>query len=118
MAWSIGVPTPKVNYSNASNLNSSIKKKILNYFFVGVETTRRFLLEWLSFLHRYAPHGIVLNPPQTINQRLPFYKGRDDLETMLSSPSAGDWVKITEMFLGKVPDGFSFEPKHKAHAYK
>lgn len=29
-----------------------------------------------------------------------------------------DWVKISEMFLGKVPDGFSFVPKHKSATYK
>ncbi len=85
----------------------------------GVETTRRFLLEWLSFLHRYVPVGVLESPPQKINQRVPpRYRGRDDLETLLSSASCSDWVKISEMFLGKVPENFSFEPKHKANAYK
>ena len=88
------------------------------YYFAGVETTRRFLLEWLSFLHRYVPVGILEHPPQRMNERVPKYHGRGDLETMLASPRGEDWVKITEMFLGKVPDGFSFEPKHKANAYK
>ena len=83
----------------------------------GVENTRRFLLEWLSFLHRYVPHGILVEPPQRINQRIPHFKGRTELETLLSSPKCSDWIKITEMFLGKVPDGFVFEPKHKAHSY-
>jgi tRNA-dihydrouridine synthase 3 len=45
----------------------------------GVETTRRFLLEWLSFQHRYIPVGLLQEPPQRINQRPPPYKGRDDL---------------------------------------
>ena len=85
----------------------------------GVETTRRFLLEWLSFLHRYVPHGILASPPQRINERLPkYFKGRTDTETLLSSPVCDDWVKISEMFLGKPPDNFRFEPKHKAHAYR
>ena len=67
---------------------------------------------------RYVPHGILTKPPQRINQQIPYYKGRSELETLLSSPNCTDWIKITEMFLGKVPDDFSFEPKHRAHSYK
>ncbi|KAF6198090.1 hypothetical protein GE061_007837 [Apolygus lucorum] len=84
----------------------------------GVENTRRFLLEWLSFLHRYVPSGLLTKPPQVMNQRPPFYRGRDDLETRMASPNAQDWVKISEMLLGAVPDGFVFLPKHKANAWK
>lgn len=85
----------------------------------GVENTRRFLLEWLSFLHRYIPVGMLAQPPQRMNERVPkFFKCRGDLETMLSSSHCDDWIKISEMFLGKVPDGFQFQPKHKAHGYK
>ena len=85
----------------------------------GVETTRRFLLEWLSFLHRYVPHGILASPPQRINERVPkYFKGRTDLETLLSSPVCEDWVSISSMFLGNPPDHFRFEPKHRAHAYR
>ena len=84
----------------------------------GVENTRRFLLEWLSFLHRYVPVGVLERLPQRMNERVPKYHGRSDLETLLSSANGQDWVKITEMFLGPVPDGFSFEPKHKANGYK
>jgi len=83
----------------------------------GVETTRKFLLEWLSFAHRYVPHGILMYPPQRINERIPIYKGRNELETLLSSPDGADWVKISEMFLGKVRDDFQFVPKHKANSY-
>ncbi|XP_039275277.1 tRNA-dihydrouridine(47) synthase [NAD(P)(+)]-like [Nilaparvata lugens] len=60
----------------------------------GVENTRRFLLEWLSFLYRYIPVGLLERPPQKVNQRPPFYRGRDDLETLMASPNSDDWVKI------------------------
>lgn len=85
----------------------------------GVESTRRFFLEWQSFLHRYIPLGVLVNPPQKINQRPESvtYLGRDDIETMMASNKSSDWVKISEMFLGKVPDGFAFLPKHRANSY-
>lgn len=83
----------------------------------GVNTTRRFLLEWLSFLHRYVPIGI-LEHIQGMQQRPPRYYGRNDLETLLSSPAPENWVKISEILLGKVPEDFHFEPKHKSNAYE
>lgn len=84
----------------------------------GVENTRRFLLEWLSFLYRYVPVGLLECPPQKINDRPPYYKGRDDMETLMASSAATDWIKISEMLLGPVPDNFQFLPKHKANSYK
>ncbi|KAL8558527.1 hypothetical protein ACOMHN_038851 [Nucella lapillus] len=84
----------------------------------GVENTRRFLLEWLSFLHRYIPVGILEHPPQKINERPPHFQGRDDLETLMASANCADWVKISEMLLGPVPPQFNFLPKHKANAYQ
>lgn len=102
-----------------------ILKKYVNYGLEhwgsdtkGVENTRRFLLEWLSFLYRYVPVELLANPPQKINERPPTYSGRDELETLLASASASDWVKISEMLLGPVPEGFVFLPKHKANSYK
>lgn len=83
----------------------------------GVETTRRFLLEWLSFLHRYIPVGL-LESTQKMNQRPPMYHGRNELETLMASSNCSDWIKISEMLLGKIPDGFSFLPKHKANSWK
>ncbi|XP_078441783.1 FMN-linked oxidoreductases superfamily protein [Wolffia australiana] len=103
----------------------------------GVETTRHFLLEWLSYTHRYIPVGLLEVIPQRLNWRAPGYFGRDDLETLMASDSAADWVffffiifffladrheislqiRISEMLLGKVPAGFSFAPKHKSNAY-
>lgn len=84
----------------------------------GAENCRKYLLEWLSFACRYIPVGLLEVLPQKINERPPMYKGRDELETLLSSPAASDWVKISEMFLGKVPENFKFLPKHKANAYE
>lgn len=84
----------------------------------GVETTRRFMLEWISFLHRYIPVGILELPPQRMNERPPFYRGRDEMETLMASSNCADWIKISEMLLGKVPDGFHFLPKHKANSWK
>ncbi|KAD7117521.1 hypothetical protein E3N88_04789 [Mikania micrantha] len=83
----------------------------------GVETTRHFLLEWLSYTYRYVPVGLLEVVPQRLNSRPPAYFGRDDLETLMASESAADWIKISEMLLGKVPDGFSFSPKHKSNAF-
>lgn len=83
----------------------------------GVETTRRFLLEWLSFQCRYIPVGLLEILPQKMNQRPPMYRGRNEMETLLASTASSDWIKITEMFLGKVPEGFLFVPKHNANAY-
>lgn len=83
----------------------------------GVNITRRFLLEWLSFLHRYIPVGLLEQPPQRMNDRPPPYVGRNDLETIMSSPDCADWIKISEMLLGPVPDDFKFLPKHKANSY-
>ncbi|WVZ83476.1 hypothetical protein U9M48_030618 [Paspalum notatum var. saurae] len=83
----------------------------------GVETTRHFLLEWLSYTCRYIPVGLLDVIPQRLNWRPPSYCGRDDLETMMASDSAADWIRISEMLLGKVPEGFTFAPKHKSNAY-
>ncbi|XP_050538477.1 tRNA-dihydrouridine(47) synthase [NAD(P)(+)]-like [Daktulosphaira vitifoliae] len=84
----------------------------------GVETTRRFLLEWLSFCHRYIPVGILERVPQKVNERPPNYKGRNDLETLMASGNCADWIEISKMLLGPVPDGFQFLPKHKANSWK
>ncbi|XP_048354609.1 tRNA-dihydrouridine(47) synthase [NAD(P)(+)]-like isoform X2 [Sphaerodactylus townsendi] len=84
----------------------------------GVEKTRKFLLEWLSFLCRYIPAGLLERLPQRINERPPYYVGRDYLETLMASQNVGDWIKISEMLLGPVPANFTFLPKHKANSYK
>ena len=60
-----------------------------------VARTRNFLLEWLSFLHRYVPVGLLERLPARLQDRPPRFVGRDDLETLMASPNANDWVKIT-----------------------
>lgn len=84
----------------------------------GVEKTRNFMLEWLSFMCRYIPVGVLERVPQKINERPPYYMGRNYLESLMASQNVGDWVKISEMLLGPVPKSFNFLPKHKANAYK
>jgi tRNA-dihydrouridine synthase 3 len=45
----------------------------------GVNTTRRFLCEALSFQYRYVPIGLLERLPAKINDRAPTFKGRDEL---------------------------------------
>uniref|UniRef100_F0WPG5 tRNA-dihydrouridine(47) synthase [NAD(P)(+)] n=1 Tax=Albugo laibachii Nc14 TaxID=890382 RepID=F0WPG5_9STRA len=83
----------------------------------GVNRTRRYLLEWQSFLCRYIPVGILEQLPQRINDRPAPYYGRNDLETLMASDQAVDWIKLSELLLGSVPEEFKFVPKHKANAF-
>ncbi|KAK4129470.1 FMN-linked oxidoreductase [Parathielavia appendiculata] len=85
---------------------------------LGLNYTRRFLLEFLSFFHRYVPIGLLEHLPPSLNDRPPAYRGRDDLETLLASKNYKDWIKISEMFLGPAPPGFKFQPKHKSNSYE
>jgi len=80
----------------------------------GVENTRRYLLEMLSFLHRYVPVGLLERPRVNIQQKNPPFYARSDLEQLLSSSNVADWIRITEMLIGPVPEGFKFTPKHKS----
>ncbi|KAH8352417.1 hypothetical protein KR084_004063, partial [Drosophila pseudotakahashii] len=114
----------KQAWSPSSGQRYDMLKKFCNYGLEhwgsdtkGVETTRRFLLEWQSFLYRYIPEALQTAPPQKINARPQKYRGRDEMETLMSSGNAADWVKLSESLLGPVPDGFSFVPKHKANAF-
>ncbi|KAI4111957.1 MAG: hypothetical protein LQ345_006651 [Seirophora villosa] len=85
---------------------------------VGVGTTRRFLLEWLSFAHRYVPLGLLEYLPPSLQERPPAWRGRNELETLLGSGDYRDWIKISEMFLGPAHPDFRFEPKHKSNSYE
>ncbi|ODV84316.1 hypothetical protein CANARDRAFT_29197 [[Candida] arabinofermentans NRRL YB-2248] len=84
----------------------------------GINSARRFMCEFISFTHRYIPVGLLERLPPKLNERPPLYKGRNELETLLASTDYKDWIKITEMFLGKASDGFSFMPKHKSNSFE
>ncbi|KAH8813330.1 tRNA-dihydrouridine(47) synthase [NAD(P)(+)] [Xylogone sp. PMI_703] len=84
---------------------------------IGVGQTRRFLLEWLSFTHRYVPVGLLEYLPPNLQERPPAYRGRDEMETLLASDNYKDWIKISEMFLGPTHKDFKFQPKHKSNSY-
>lgn len=45
----------------------------------GVNTTRRYLCEALSFQYRYVPIGLLEVLPGRLNDRPPTFKGRDEL---------------------------------------
>lgn len=83
----------------------------------GIETTRRFILEALSFLHRYIPVGLLEVVPQRIHWRPPPIVGRDEMETRLASPAVSDWMWIVDKLLGPPPSQFTFIPKHKSNSY-
>ncbi|KAK1754997.1 hypothetical protein QBC47DRAFT_382415 [Echria macrotheca] len=85
---------------------------------LGLNYTRRFLLEFLSFFNRYIPIGLLEYLPPSLNERPPAYRGRNDLETLLASKNYKDWIKISEMFLGPAPSEFKFQPKHKSNSYE
>jgi tRNA-dihydrouridine synthase 3 len=82
----------------------------------GIATTRRFLLEWLGYLHRYVPVALV-ERTQKMQQRPPSFFGRGDLETLMASSDVKDWIKISEILLGPAPEDLVFEGKIKSNAY-
>ncbi|CAG8471532.1 3279_t:CDS:10 [Acaulospora morrowiae] len=123
--WIFDEIKSKRHYDISSKERFDILKKFCDYGMehwgsdsIGVNQTRRFLCEWMSFLHRYIPVGLLEVLPQRINERPPSFRGRDELETLLASPNSHDWVKISEMLLGPAPDNFIFVPKHASNSYE
>ncbi|CAM9701122.1 unnamed protein product, partial [Hapterophycus canaliculatus] len=108
----------KRDWDISSSERLDIYKKFVNYGLehwgsdqMGVNKTRRFLLEWLSFTCRYIPAGVLEVLPQRINEKPPPFNGRDELEGLMCSLNPKDWIKISEMLLGPTPKAFEFEPK-------
>lgn len=52
---------------------------------MGLNKTRRFVAESLSFTHRYVPVGLLERLPTNMNERAFPYKGRDELEVRVHS---------------------------------
>ena len=112
----------RLNWDISSSERLDILRKFANYGLEhwgsdqnGVNHTRRFLLEWLAFLYRYVPVGLLERGEQRIGEKCPpRVVARDDLEQLMLSPDASDWVKISEMLLGPVPKDYRFVPKHKS----
>lgn len=86
---------------------------------VGVEKTRRYLLEWMSYTHRYVPIGLLeQNVVPKLHLRPMRYVGRSELETKLASDELGDWLELSELCgLGKPDPSFRFVPKHASNSY-
>jgi tRNA-dihydrouridine synthase 3 len=84
----------------------------------GIENTRRFLLEFLSFTCRYVPVGLLeQGVKQSVNLRAPQFVARNDLEQLLSSHYVEDWIKLSELLICPRPANFQFLPKHKSNSY-
>ncbi|KAF7982827.1 hypothetical protein HWV62_25776 [Athelia sp. TMB] len=49
----------------------------------GVNTTRRYLCEALSFQYRYVPIGLLEHLPGRLNDRPPAFRGRNDLGNLI-----------------------------------
>lgn len=62
------------------------------------------------------PVGVLETLPSKLADRAPPFCGRSALEELMASKDSGAWVRLTELVLGPVPEGFKFLPKHKANA--
>ena len=66
-------------------------------------------------MSRYVPVGIrVPGSTMALGQRVPAFKGRDDLETLMGGQQVSDWVAVSELLFGPVPEGFQYQAKHRS----
>lgn len=63
---------------------------------MGVNKTRRFLLEWLSFTCRYIPVGVLEVLPQRINEKPPPFVRLNEMKCVLNLTCI--WQFIFEVF--------------------
>ncbi|CAG8607732.1 8616_t:CDS:10 [Cetraspora pellucida] len=122
--WIFDEIKSKRHYDISSGERLDILRKFCNYGMehwgsdsIGINQTRRFFCEWMSFTYRYIPVGLLEVLPQRINERPPSFRGRDEQETLLASGNSSDWVKLSEMFLGPAHESFKFVPKHASNSY-
>lgn len=62
-----------------------------SHFYTGSTNACNY---FLKILFRYVPVGLLERLPQRINERPPYYQGRNELETLMSSRNCNDWIKI------------------------
>lgn len=67
----------------------------LNIIFNLLSITVSFIVVFFFNYFRYVPVGILENPPQKMNDRPPYYRGRDEIETLMASSNCADWIKIS-----------------------
>jgi len=56
-------------------------------------------------MRRYIPVGLLEVVPTQLNWRPPPFFGRNDLETLMASENPADWIRISEMLLGRWGEG-------------
>ena len=116
----------KIDYDISSSERIEILKKFAEFGLMhwgsdekGVNTVREFMCHHLTFMSRYVPVHCCEEGGIIPSLKARPYIGicyRDEMEELLASNKNADMIKITEMFLGKAPDGFVFVPKHKSYA--
>ena len=73
MAWNTGEVMIREWRQPGGRFFTAKLKHIVHHTTVTCETFR-FLLEWQSFMYRYVPHGLLMFPPQKINERAPLFR--------------------------------------------
>jgi len=115
----------KIDYDISSSERIEILRQFAEFGLIhwgsdekGVNTVRDFMCHHLTFMSRYVPVHCCEEGGIVPSLKARPYEGmcyRDEMEKLLASNKNSDMIKITEMFLGKAPEGFVFVPKHKSY---